>query len=310
MISAEKLGQDGERMVPDFHKSSLIYAEHIIRYNAALDLAKDKVVLDIASGSGYGTKILSNKAKKVYGVDVDQEAISYAQKNYGGKNIEYLLGNGEEIPLSDDSVDLVVTLETIEHIENYKKFTREIKRVLKKDGLAIISTPNDLEFAEGNHFHLHEFEYEELLGLIKKDFKYVKTYFQATMKFVAIGREETLKHKREIDYRTYNYADLNKEQFLYFYFLCSNRKISEDIIELGAIGEHYSDRKIIDMQTQQAELHKTIIKINTQNSELGTSLEETRNSLIQAKHELTNIKNSRAYKYAKKISAAKRKLVR
>ncbi len=69
-IGKAELVNDYERMVPEFHKDNLIYAEHITRYMAAKPLMKNKVVLDIASGSGYGTKMLAETAKYVYGVDV------------------------------------------------------------------------------------------------------------------------------------------------------------------------------------------------------------------------------------------------
>lgn len=150
----DKLENDYERMVPEYHEGKLIYAEHVTRYLAAQSVVKDKVVLDIASGSGYGTKILAESAKFVYGVDVNEAAVNYSKKKYASKNIEYLVGDGESIPLKDNSVDVVITFETIEHIKNYSKFLDEVARVLKPDGLAIVSTPNDLEFAEGNHFSL------------------------------------------------------------------------------------------------------------------------------------------------------------
>lgn len=142
------LQDTGERMIPGFHGRTIMYAEHMTRYIAAQELSDGKVVLDIAAGSGYGTNILAQKAKKAYGVDVSPDAIKYAQENYGAKNIEFLVGDAEEIPLPDKSVDLVITFETIEHVKNYKKFLSEISRVLKEDGLAIVSTPNDEEFTE------------------------------------------------------------------------------------------------------------------------------------------------------------------
>ena len=98
-----------------------------------------------------------------------------------------MTGSGTNIPIGNKSVDVVTTFETIEHIDDYESFIKEIKRVLKPDGLAIISTPNDLEYGEGNHFHIHEFEHKELLTLIEKYFKNTKSYFQSTWKSVLMG---------------------------------------------------------------------------------------------------------------------------
>jgi len=249
MSNIIKLDDTGERMIPNYHKGTVMYAEHMTRYMSAVDIAKNKTVLDIASGSGYGTKMLSEKAQKVYGVDVDGDSIKYAKENFPANNIEYLLGDGESIPLKDSTVDLVVTLETIEHIENYKKFISEIKRVMKDDGMAVISTPNKSEFTQGNHFHLHEFEYDELFSLLKKEFKYIDPYFQATWVNVAIASEKEIKTEGLLeDIQTYNMKPLSKNKYLYFYFLCSNKPIKERVTSLNAFGGHYSARELVDIQ--------------------------------------------------------------
>lgn len=262
------LENDYERMVPEFHKGTLTYAEHLTRYSCALEVVKDKVVLDIASGSGYGTKMLASTAKKVYGVDVNEVAINYAKKHYGSKNIEYKVGDGESIPLPDNSVDVVITFETIEHIRDYEKFVAEVSRVLKPEGLTIVSTPNDLEFAEGNHFHLHEFEYDELTGLLKKHFKNIAPYFQATWKYVAVGTEEAFSKEGEVKISLTNLAPLGRDKYLYFYLLCSNRKITETITPTAAIGEHYSDRQLV----------KQVSDYNDQINQLKARIEELEQS--------------------------------
>lgn len=275
------LVNDYERMVPEFHKGTITYGEHILRYLSAKDIVKDKVVLDIASGSGYGTKILAEEAKKVYGVDVNQVSVNYAQKHYGAKNIEYLQGDGEKIPLEDNSIDVAITFETIEHIENYKQFLAEIKRVLKDDGVAIISTPNDLEFAEGNHFHLHEFEYNELMELIKQDYKYTKSYFQTTWKYVALGEADWMEREGTADLSTLNLAPVKPEKFLYFYIVCSNKPIKDMVRSIGALSEHYSDRTNVQVQSD----------INAKITELE-----------EYKVELEQIKKSKSYSLARRVS--------
>lgn len=219
-LEDEKLINDGERMVPEFHKDHLFYAEHMTRYNQTETFIKGKTVLDIASGSGYGTKIISETAKHVYGVDISLDAIKYAQKKYGAKNIEYILGDGERIPLEDNTVDVSVTFETIEHLENYEGFIDELKRVTKEDGLVIVSTPNDLEYGEGNHFHLHEFEYKELFRLLKKRFNYIDSYFQSTWRTVMLGELDvhTSSAMKEMD--IINFSPLKDEsKTLYFYLV-------------------------------------------------------------------------------------------
>lgn len=300
-----KLENDYERMVPEFHSGRLIYAEHLTRYLAAKPAIKDKIVLDIASGSGYGTKLLADSAKFVYGVDVNEVAINYSKENYSANNVEYLVGDGESIPLDDNSIDVVITFETIEHIKDYKKFLDEVDRVLKPDGLAIVSTPNDIEFAEGNHFHLHEFEYDELTMLLKKYFKNIDPYFQSTWKYVAVGTEKDL--GRDTTGETLNLTKKSRDQHLYFYLLCSKRKITEKIKHIAALGEHYSDRQLHEedlihqgkeqwaseeMIRLRKDLEHSQFNLNNKESERATY--ELKNASLET--ELNEIKKSKAWK--------------
>lgn len=284
------LENDYERMVPEFHRQTLTYAEHMTRYICAQELVKGKSVLDIASGSGYGTKMLAETAKMVFGVDINDKAVQYSKKFYGKGNIKYLLGDGESIPLSDDSVDVVTTFETIEHIKNYKTFIKEVKRVLKPGGIALVSTPNDLEFAEGNHFHLHEFEKNELLSLLRKDFKYIKQYYQATWKYVAIGEENMFSSEGEFTINTKNFSPIKPENFLYFYFICSDKRINEAIEPLAATGELYSDRKVLEVQSK---FEERIRALESENAALSTKLSDIKKlNLPKIKRDLKKIINS------------------
>jgi ubiquinone/menaquinone biosynthesis C-methylase UbiE len=293
-MTAKKILEDtGERMIPEFHKGGstwgLVYAEHFTRYYCAQDLVKGKVVLDIACGSGYGTQLLAKGAKKVYGVDVSRDAVEYARKKFPAKNVEYLTGDATKIPLDDNSVDVVVTFETIEHIKDYHRFLTEVKRVLKDDGLAIISTPNDTEFAEGNHFHVHEFTYKELIREVKKYFKNIDSYFQATWKYVAIGSDKFMQQEGLISTPTLGLAPLQPDQYLYFYLLCSNRAIKEKVDSIAALGGHYSDRSNIAAETAARNRQKA-----------------AEQKLKELKTEIFNIKNSQAYRFAKKLAKVKK----
>lgn len=234
----------GERMVPAYHKSHMVYGEHIVRYQAAADIVRDKVVLDIASGSGYGCDVLNKTAKKVYGVDIDVDAIAYAKKNYQTRNTEFIKGSGTKIPLDNDCVDVVVSFETIEHIEEYDLFMQEVARVLKPDGLLILSTPNDVEFPEDNHYHVHEFEEAELMKLVKRYFKNTKEYYQATWLYNALLDKSQLGSEWEESINTIQTAPIPTKQSIYFYMICSNRTINETVKPLAAISEHWSARTL------------------------------------------------------------------
>lgn len=299
------LPNDFERMIPEYHKHSLIYGEHIVRYLSAASLLKGKIVLDIASGSGYGTQILSREAKKVIGVDISEDSVEYAKQNYGSNNTTYLVGDGEKIPLPDKHVDVVVSFETIEHIEDYKQFMAEVKRVLKDDGLLVLSTPNDLEFAEGNHFHLHEFKEEELIKLTEEYFEFNTSYFQGTWNYTALLEKTSINHEFYKPLTTLNAAPLKPENYLYFFMLCSNRAITEKVQELAVISEHYSDRRnqekteltqnhIDNLEDQLTSARKYVKDQSrlTQNQQLHIEKLEA---------ELNSYRNSKAHQVIKKL---------
>lgn len=245
------LEDTGERMIPEFHKGHNIYGAHIGRYQAGLSVVESKIVLDIACGSGYGTKLMAAKARKVYGVDIDEETINYAKEHFSGKNITYLVGSGTKIPLDNNTVDVVVSYETIEHIDDYGTFINEVKRVLKPDGLFLLSTPNDIEYMEGNHFHIHEFVYNELLALVKKYFKYHKDYFQTLWLYSSILSKEQHTQEWAMPIDTISTIPLKPEQCIYFFLLCSDKPINQEIRSIGVIGEHYRQRALQEENTKR-----------------------------------------------------------
>ena len=107
----------GERYVPEI--AGEIRLEHVHRYLIARELVPGKRVLDIACGEGYGSAILSAAAAHVTGVDISPEAVAHASSKYARSNLVFCLGSCEAIPLEDHSVDVVVSFETIEHIERH-----------------------------------------------------------------------------------------------------------------------------------------------------------------------------------------------
>ena len=170
----------GERFIPEEMDDPITEAEHYLRYAMALPLVKDKIVLDIASGSGYGTHFLASAAREAYGVEIDQDAVDYSKAHHPGSNLHFLQGSVENIPLEDHSVDVVVSFETIEHVsaELQIRMMEEIKRVLKDDGILFISSPDKYHYSEErnyvNPFHVHELYFAEFKDLLKNYFSRIK----------------------------------------------------------------------------------------------------------------------------------------
>lgn len=295
------LPNDFERMVPEYHRGTITYGEHISRYYTALELVKDKVVLDIACGSGYGTKILSESARQVIGVDISADAVAYAQANFSnGSKTDYRVGDGVEIPVETGTIDVLVTFETIEHIEDYRQFLKEAKRVLRPGGIMLLSTPNDLEFAEGNHFHVHEFKLSELQSLLKENFAHAETYFQGTWVYAAIYSAEDMKTEWDREIRTINAMPLSRDQSLYFFLICSDERITQDIPPIGVISEHWSARSLQEKQllTDQHihNLHGKIVAAEGESARLRTERDEVR-------VEYADLQQTRTYRLAQKLQS-------
>ncbi len=182
-IDKEVIDFTGERFIPGIEDDELAI-EHIQRYYSILHVVKGKTVLDIACGDGYGTEILSKEAEKVIGIDIDSVTIQKAKEKYKNENLDYIVGNVINIPLSNHSIDIVISFETIEHVEEkqQKLFLDEIKRVLKKDGILVISTPNKTIYSDRyqyhNKWHKKEFYKKEFEEFLQKEFKYLEFYCQ------------------------------------------------------------------------------------------------------------------------------------
>lgn len=213
----------GERFVPSCQGE--IAAEHYHRYFFAANLVAGKHVLDIASGEGYGTHILAQSAARAAGVDISPEAVANATKNYAGENLSFLEGSAVAIPLPDASVDVVVSFETLEHLHEQEKMLQEIRRVLRDDGLLIMSTPNRRIYsAHGdNEFHVKELDQEEFIALLAGQFTHVSLLGQRVMYgslLSGTGGDPVLLRQREKDNTVERQSFL--EQAMYFIALAGN----------------------------------------------------------------------------------------
>lgn len=171
----------GERFIPT--ESGEIRHEHLHRYAWCRQFAVGKAVLDIACGEGYGSAMLAEVAASVKGVDISREAVEHARRTYEEvPNLTFLEGNAADIPLPDESVDLVVSFETIEHHDRHVEMISEIRRVLRPDGVLIISSPNRPVYSDkaGHHneFHVKELDFAELDELLRAKFEKVRYYGQ------------------------------------------------------------------------------------------------------------------------------------
>lgn len=159
----------GERFLPDC--TGEIWAEHWHRYLFAARYVAGKDVLDAACGEGYGAAWLARHAKSVMGLDVDAPTIAAARTKYLAPGLQFESGSVGAIPFADATFDCAVSFETLEHLAEQQVMLAEFRRVLRPDGVLIISTPNRIEYSDKRNFHnefhvreLYEDEFRLLLG--------------------------------------------------------------------------------------------------------------------------------------------------
>lgn len=147
-------------------------AIHIARYSFAKELCAGKRVLDAACGEGYGSRLLANwGASEVVGVDISAEAIASAQQHFASDNVKFIQNDAETLQrhFEPHSFDLIVSFETIEHVQDPELFLRNIRDLLKPGGVVAISCPNDWWYfpteAERNPFHLRKYHLDEFRAL-------------------------------------------------------------------------------------------------------------------------------------------------
>lgn len=257
----------GERFIPGINDSQL-ELEHFQRYYSILEFVKDKVVLDAACGEGYGSNILASSASKVTGIDIDQEAISNARKKYSEKNkIEFKVESVAELSLPSDSVDVVVSFETIEHIseELQYQFLEQIERVLKPDGILIMSTPNKEIYSDlydyHNEFHVKEFYKQEFENFLLSKFKHIRFYHQyfEVASIIDLPGEvnEKVAYQKKKDYNT------DGKYFIAIAGNASLPKINISHVFMNMYPE-YRQRidRIISLQNEVVERNNHLIKLD------------------------------------------------
>lgn len=171
----------GERIVPgkvsDYH-----FYEALCRYEFIKTHVKDKVVLDAGCGQGYGAFFLSNFADSVFAIDIADEAINDAKKNYVRSNLHFKRMNVTKMEFPDDSFDIVCSFEVIEHLDDYQTFLTEVVRVIKSSGYFFVSTPNREVFGGGELWcHETEFILEEIHKILNSCFNEVELFGQRSL---------------------------------------------------------------------------------------------------------------------------------
>jgi len=159
----------GERTVPGLPEENYWFRRHEVVYQRLLDRCEARDVLEAGCGEGYGADLIAGVARRVVGLDYDESAVAHVMARY--PRVEMLHGNLAELPLPDADVDVVVNFQVIEHLWDQGQFASECLRVLRPNGVLLMSTPNRITFSPGldapiNPFHTRELNAAELTELL------------------------------------------------------------------------------------------------------------------------------------------------
>jgi O-antigen biosynthesis protein len=193
-----------ERIVPDETEPGIV-ALHLKRYEFALPFCEAKEVLDGACGVGYGAALLATRARRVLGVDRSGEALAYARKRYRAANLEFAEMDLGALELEDASFDVVCAFETIEHLDERETYLAEVRRVLRRDGVYLVSTPQVARTTEApeNPFHRVEYARGDFEALLERFFGSVSLYGQRrlqTRRHRALQRLDVLGLRRRVPF--------------------------------------------------------------------------------------------------------------
>jgi GT2 family glycosyltransferase/SAM-dependent methyltransferase len=175
----------GERMVPWTPDVQVVY-EHLHRYDFAASIVAGRSVLDLGSGEGYGSALLASVAERVCGIDIDERTVQHSAANYHAPNLEFRVGSASDLSqFGDGEFGAVVCFEVVEHLAEQEEMVAEIARVLRPDGLLLISTPEVTSYTEltgqENPFHVRELTAAEFRPLIGRHLPHIRVWGQRTV---------------------------------------------------------------------------------------------------------------------------------
>lgn len=183
MSESAPLEFTGERFTPECVRE-MAY-EHWHRYAWAAEVVKGLDVLDAACGEGYGSHLLAARARSVTGLDIGEDAVAHARERYARDNLAFERGDATQLPYGDDSFDVVVSFETLEHLEAQETLLGEFRRVLRPDGFLVISSPDRKTYSDetgyDNPFHVRELYRDEFEALVSASFPAFRLYGQKLM---------------------------------------------------------------------------------------------------------------------------------
>jgi SAM-dependent methyltransferase len=165
--------QESLDLIADKSMPLLIRNEGLIRYKLVSTYAENRTVLDIGCGYGYGSYILSQKARLVIGIDTNRNCVDAAKQRYYRNNLNFVHADALQFLKSISSkFDVIVMFEVIEHIWQGEQLLHQAGVSLNENGRVFLSTPNKkyTPIFRRNPYHVRELNYLELRHMFERVF--------------------------------------------------------------------------------------------------------------------------------------------
>ncbi|HEU0133134.1 MAG TPA: class I SAM-dependent methyltransferase [Mycobacteriales bacterium] len=163
----------GERTLPGIADENYWFRRHEVAYRWLAPWCAGALVVDAGCGEGYGAAFLRRAARAVVALDYAPDVLAHVRDSYPGVTPVHC--DLQRLPVADGAAEVVVSLQTIEHLHDQPGFVAECARVLRPAGTLVVTTPNRLTFSPGrdtplNPFHTRELSARELHELLAPRF--------------------------------------------------------------------------------------------------------------------------------------------
>ncbi len=273
----------GERFLP-WISGAQIHYEHLHRYAFATQFVKSKKVIDLACGEGYGSSMLASEAEYVVGIEIDRNTVEHARTKYTRNNLEFIQGSILSVPVEGERLfDVAVCFEGIEHVAEHDKLLSEVKRLLKEDGIFVVSTPNKALYSDtpafNNPYHVKELYLDEFTNLLRRHFKYFQLWGQrvyAGSNIWSIGPAEPAGYSEAVikrGDREFYLTSRDSKEPMFFVATASDAPLKAAIQQLDSWLVDASSILLKDYEKQIAELTSLVQAKDSQIAELAGFLQ-------------------------------------
>ena len=308
-----ELAKTREPFLPGPTASAEAAYDHSTRYRLAERYVEGKEVIDMGCGAGDGTHRLAGAAHSVLGVDISEDAVAHASSHYQAPNLRYEVGNVTDLPYEDESFEAAVSFKTIEHLEDPEQLVLQAKRLLKGDGVLVVSTPNRQTYSidrnRMNPHHVSEMYPLEFRELLERNFEHVQMYWQGALAGSVIAPDpEELPEDGQVTLESAQFSlpapafGRGFPETLYMVAVCTNGEAPEPLREPFMVLDR--DRYIYEVHEDllhYQHMYRNHLTSPLEIQQMNKLLQEANNQVERVRQEMSAMQSTRGWKIATSI---------